>query len=99
MVGMARSEPPPSIADLLDEAATTAVAGYSLKLDEYLDTLDDDTADRVRTHLRSKMSARKIALTITNDPSTPYQISATAVGNWRHRYGIEPRKQGGSGSS
>jgi len=89
MFDMARSEPSPSIADLLDEAAAVKHEGYGLKLDSYLDSLDPKVAERVKAHLRSDMSARKIATTITNDPTTTYTISGTAVQNWRERYCVE----------
>ena len=96
---MARSEPAPSIADLLDEAASpNDHDAYPLKLDLYLASLEPAVAERVRSHLEGTMSARKIATIITNDPSTNFTISATAVGNWRDRYGVPQLSRGARAS-
>jgi hypothetical protein len=88
---MARTtEKKPTIADLLDQAAE---GGTDLKLDKYLATLDPDVKDRVVFYLRAKkpdgswaMASRKIALTISEDPSTSFTISASAVDTWRGQY-------------
>jgi len=69
----------PSIADLLDDVSKPS----PLKLDRYLASLEPGVRDRVVEHLQSSMSSRRIALTISNDPSTEFSISPSAIDKWR----------------
>jgi len=89
---MARTnEKMPTIADLLDQAAK---GGTDLKLDKYLASLDPEVRERVLVYLHAKnpnddswvMASRRIAATISDDPSTKFTISASAVDTWRTRY-------------
>ena len=80
----------PTIADLLDQALD---GGVSLKLDKYLDKLPPDIRDRVLFHLHERkpdgtwaMPSRRIATTISDDPSTSFTISASAIDTWRTRH-------------
>lgn len=85
---MARTtEKKTTIADLLDQAAE---GGTDLKLDKYLATLTPDVRERVLFYLRSRkpdgswmMASRRIAITISEDPSTTFTISPSAVDTWR----------------
>jgi hypothetical protein len=84
---MARNEKKPTIADLLDQAAE---GGTDLKLDKYLATLTPDVLERVLHYLRTKkadgswlMASRRIALTISEDKSTTFTFSASAIDKWR----------------
>lgn len=85
---MARTtEKQPTIADLLDKAAE---GGTDLKLDKYLETLEPDIRERVLFHLQAKkpdgswaLSSRSIAVTISEDSSTSFTLSPSAIDKWR----------------
>lgn len=85
---MARNEKKPTIADLLDQAAE---GGTDLKLDKYLATLAPDVQERVLHYLRTKktdgswlMASRRIAITISEDKSTTFTFSPSAIDKWRN---------------
>ena len=93
---MARSEPkdqtPTSIADLLDEASKHRHRTYPLKVDLFLDTLEPGVRARVIEHLRSDMSNRQLSGIISKDPSTPFTIAPSSVGQWRDRDQQSPQE-------
>lgn len=72
-----------TIADLLDEAASKAPR--EMKLDGYLDSLPESVRERVIAHLDSNMPSRRIAIVISEDPSSDFTISPSAVDSWRDR--------------
>jgi hypothetical protein len=71
-----------TIADLLDQEAQ---AEPTLKLDLYLDSLPTSIRDRVIAHLDGKMPSRRISRIISDDETTDFTISPSAIDTWRDR--------------